>query len=73
MEKIPENQYNKALFHVRSQLMAIWNFANCYGLNDMVSGAIEESLKICEQFSMVTRGKDIPIRVIDKPKERATQ
>ena len=73
IQKISEEQYKKALFHARTQLNAIWNFANCYGLNDMVSGAIEESMKIIEQFGMVVRGKDIPIKVLDKPKRRATE
>jgi hypothetical protein len=72
VDKISEEQYQKALFHARSQLAAIWNFANCYGLNNGVEQAIDESMKIVEQFGMVVRGKDIPIRVLDEPKSRIT-
>lgn len=73
MEKIPEEAYKKALFHLRSQLNAVWNFANCYGLNDDVSTAIEESIKLAVQFSMVVRGKDIPIKVREKPRRKPTE
>ena len=73
MQKIPEEQYQKALFHLRTQLAAVWNFANCYGLNYDVSLGIEETVKLAEQFSMVTRGKDKPIKVVDNPKRRNTE
>ncbi len=73
MEKIPEDNYKKALFHLRTQFNAVWNFANCHGLNEGVAQGIEESIKLCEQFAMVTRGKDIPIKVRDTPKKRATE
>lgn len=71
--KIPQDQYDKALFHFRSQMAAVWNFANCHGLNDKVTEALEASAKLTIQFSQVVRGKDIPIKVTDKPTRRATE
>lgn len=73
MQKVSEDNYKKALFHARSQLNAIWAFAMCYGLDEQVKQGVEDSMKVVEQFSMVVRGKDIPIKVLDKPRRRATQ
>ena len=73
MEKIPDDQYKKALFHLRTQLNAVWNFANCYGLNNDVSMGVEESIILTEQFAMVMRGKDIPIKVREAPRRKSTE
>jgi hypothetical protein len=73
VQKIPESDYKKAIFHTSSQLNAIWNFARCYGLDNDVNQALEETLKVVEQFGMVVRGKDIMIKVLDKPKRRVTE
>lgn len=71
--KIPEDDYKKALFHLRSQLVAVWNFANCYGLNEDVSIALQETEKLAVKFSQVVRGKDTPIMVRKEPRRRATE
>ncbi len=73
MEKITQDDYDKAMFQLRSQLNAVWNFANCYGLNDDVKLANEESIKLAEQFSMRTRGKDVPIKVRNTPRRKLTE
>ena len=72
-QKIPDDQYQKALFHLRSQLSAVWNFANCYGLNRDVEIALKETELLTIQFSQVVRGKDKPIKVIERPKRRPTE
>jgi hypothetical protein len=72
VQKIPEEQYKKAIFHTSSQLNAIWNFARCYGLDNDVNQALEETLKVVEQFGMVVRGVDKPIYVRNIPKPRPT-
>ena len=70
--KIPDDAYKKALFHLRSQLMAVWNFANCYGLNNDVTIALQETEKLAIKFSQVVRGKDTPIIVRKEPRRRVT-
>ena len=71
--KISQEGYDKALFHLRSQLNAVWNFANCHGLNYKVPIAIEDSIKLTEQFSKVMQGEDIMIKVREKPSRKPTE
>jgi len=71
--KIPEDQYQKLKFQMRGQYMAILNVFKCYGLNPYVEDAIEECVKVAENFAMAVRGKDKPIHILDKPKRRATE
>lgn len=73
MEKIPEEQYRKLIFQLRGQYTAILNVFNCYGLNPDVNQAVEECVKVTENFAMAVRGKDKPIHILDKPKKRATE
>ncbi len=70
--KIPEEQYRKLLFQVRGQYGAILNIFRCYGLDPYVDQAIEECLKVTENFGMAVRGGDKPIHILNEPKERAT-
>jgi len=72
MEKIPEEQYQKALGQFSMQLNGIMNCFRCYGLEQDVDGAIPEIVKLAEQFAMRVRGKDIPIMVRSKPRRRPT-
>ena len=67
-----DDQYKKALFHLRSQIDGIMNTFRCYGMQEDVNSAVSELVKIAELFSMVTRGKDIPIEVIKEPRRRIT-
>lgn len=71
--RISENEYKKLVFQLRGQFTAILNVFNCYGLNNDVSRAIVECVKVAENFGMAVRGKDKPIHILDKPKRRATE
>lgn len=71
--RIPEGQYKKLLFQARGQFGAILNAFRCYGMNSDVDDAIEECMKLTENFGMAVRGKDKPIHILDKPKRRATE
>ena len=73
MEKIPQEQYDKALGQFRLQLNGIMNCFRCYGLDNDAEGACEEIVKLAEQFSMRTRGKDVPIRVRETPRRKPTE
>ena len=73
MEKIPQEQYDKALGQFKLQLNGIMNCFRCYGLDPDVDGATGEIIKLAEQFAMRIRGKDIPIKVRDKPRRKPTE
>jgi len=73
MEKIPEEQYKKALGQFRLQLGGVMNCFRCYGMEQDVDGAIPEIVKLTEQFAMRVRGKDVPIMVRSKPRRRPTE
>lgn len=73
MDKIPQESYDKALFQARSQMNAIWNYTKCYGLQENFDEAINETMKIVELFAMRVRGKDVPIKVRDKPRRKPTE
>jgi hypothetical protein len=53
--------------------MAILNVFRCYGMDAFVALAIEECIKVTENFGQAVRGDDKPIHILDKPKERATE
>ena len=69
--KLPEANYKKLVFQARGQFGAILNVFRCYGLQDFVDQAIEECVKVTENFGMAVRGKDKPIHILNEPKERA--
>jgi len=70
---LPDEKYQKALFHARSQFAAVLNCFRCYDGLQLVDGAIDMCVEICEQFGQVVRGKDRPIKVIDNPTRRPTE
>lgn len=70
-ERIPEEDYNKLVFQLRGQFIGILNVFNCYGMDNEVIQAIEECVRVAENFGMAVRGKNKPIHIIDKPKRRA--
>ncbi len=59
---LEDDDYKKALGQARMQFGEIMkdNFS-MHGMDIYISGAIEEQLKICEDFGMRVRGKDHPI------------
>jgi len=71
--RIDEASYCKLVFQARGQFMAILNVFNCYGLGDFIVPAIEECMKVTENFAMAVRGKDTPIHILEEPKKRATE
>ncbi len=60
-EKIPEEQYRRAIGQLRLALNDVFKPFNCYGLNIFVSGAIEEVIELAEKFGKRVRKKDIAI------------
>jgi len=72
-QRIAEDEYQKFLFQVRGQFMAILNVFNCYGMNNDVLQAIDECTRVAENFGMAVRGKDKPIHIMHEPKRRATE
>ena len=70
--KIPQTEYNKAKGQLRLQLTGVFSPFMCYGLNEYVSGAIDECIHLAEQFSMRVRGKDIPIEMKSNRREKPT-
>ncbi len=73
MQKIPQEQYDKALGQFRLQLNGIMSNFRCYGLQEDVDGACGEIVKLAELFAMRVRGKDIAIKVREKPRRRPTE
>ena len=79
MEKIPQEQYDKALGQFRLQLDGVLNCFRCYGMDDDVDGrdgkggAKAEIVQLAEQFAMRVRGKDVPIMVRNEPRRRPTE
>jgi len=71
--RIPESEYRKLLFQLRSQMAAILNVFNCYGLNNDVTQAVGECVKVAENFGMALRGKSTPIHILTKPKRRVLE
>ncbi len=61
MEKIPQEQYDKAKGQLRLQLNDVFSPFNMYGMNILIPGAIEEVIELAEKFAMRVRKKDIPI------------
>ncbi len=70
-QRIPDEDYAKLLFQLRGQYMAILNPFKCYGLNPFVDTAIDECVKVAENFGMAVRGKQKPIHIYNEPKPRA--
>ena len=72
MNKIPQEDYDKAVTQFRMQLNGIMNNFRCYGLDNDVDGAMEEIVILVKQFGMRVRGKDIPIMVRNEPRRKPT-
>ena len=72
-KRIPEDEYRKLLFQLRGQYVAILKIFDCYGMKPHVDQAIEECMRVTENFGMAVRGKDKPIHILDRPKRRITE
>ena len=71
-KRIDEDSYKKLLFQLRGQFGAILNVFRCYGLDPYTDTAIEECVKLAENFGMAVRGSGKPIHLLNKPKQRPT-
>ena len=67
-----EEDYKKALFHLRTNAESVFDFLKVddkipirymYGTGVYVHGAVDEIIKLAEDFSLVTRGEDKPISI----------
>jgi len=72
-QRIEDEKYNKLKFQLRGQFTAILNVFNCYGMNADVEQAIEECMRVSENFGMAVRGKDKPIHILSELKRRVTE
>ena len=64
---LSDDDWNKLQFHIRTQINAILNPLRAYGQGIYVDGAIEELMKLIDLITQYIRGKDIMVKVIDKP------
>ena len=71
MERLPEEKYRKLCFQTRAQFGAILNTFRCYGLDVNVDQAIDECMRLTENFGMAVRGGEKPIHILHSPKLRA--
>ncbi len=70
--RISEDSYRKLVFQLRGQYMAILNVFRCYGLDPYVDTALDECVKVAENFGMAVRGKRKPIHILQDLKKKAT-
>ena len=71
---IPENDYNKLKFQLRTQIHAVMNNLRCYGLESYVDADEKEIERLCENFGQAVRGDNHkPIHVVKEPNKRATE
>ena len=70
MIKIPAEDYDKAKGQLRLQLNDVLSIFSMYGMKEFIPSAVEEIMELAEQFSMRTRGKDIPIRLNERRNHR---
>ena len=71
--KLPEEQYRKLCFQARGQFAAILNIFRSYGMSKYVDIAIEECMRVTENFGQAVRGDDKPIHILSEPKRRITE
>ena len=68
--RISKDKYDRLLFQLRGQYMAILSVFKCYGMDVHVDTAIMECVRVTENFGMAVRGKKKPIHILDEPKQR---
>jgi len=61
LDKLPEQEYKKAVGQFRLQLNGVFQPFKLYGLDILIPGAIDEVVELAEQFGMRVRGVDVPI------------
>lgn len=70
--RLPDNEYQKAIGQFRMQVSGVFDFLKVddklpvryvYGMGDFIPGAIDEIVKLAEDFSLRVRGMDKPIDI----------
>jgi len=67
---VDEDTYNKARFHLRAALLDVMSPFDELGHQVFIAGAIEEILQAADDYALVLRGVDKPIRVSRKRNSR---
>ncbi len=69
---LPDEDYRKAVGQLRMQLTAVFDFLKVddklpiryfHGMGEFIPGAVEEIIKLAEDFSLRVRGVDKPISI----------
>ena len=58
---LPDKEYQKAIGQFRLQMNGVFKPFQMYGLQELIPGAIEEVVRLAEDFSLRVRGHDKPI------------
>jgi len=58
---LEDEEYQKAVGQLRLQLNGIYSVFASYGMQVYIPQAIEETVKLCEDFGLRVRGIDHPI------------
>ena len=61
MEKVSQEEYDKAIGQFRLQLNDVFKPFRFYGQHEFVDGAIGEIVELAVKLSMRLRKKDVPI------------
>lgn len=60
---LDEMEYKKAIGQLRLQMNAVFEPFDKYGLGIFIPGAIEEAMKLTEDFGLRVRGVDKPLDI----------
>jgi hypothetical protein len=58
---LPDEEYHRATEQLRLQMNGVFAPFGLYGLDVFVPGAIDEVIKLCEDFGLRVRGIDKPL------------
>lgn len=58
---LPDEEYQKTVAQLRLQFGGVFQSFHMYGLDVLIPGAIEECIKLCEDYGLRVRGIDKPI------------
>ena len=67
---VPDDVYKKANFHARGELMKVLACFDELGHQIYIAGAIDEIMQVADDYALVLRGVDKPIRVSHKRNSR---
>lgn len=58
---LSDEEYSKAVGQLKLQFNGVFEPFQMYGLQDLIPGAIQEAVRLAEDFSLRVRGQDKPI------------